>query len=798
MIRLRWLSVLPALLILAACPPTKNTADAGTDAGASAPHVTTVFPSSGPLAGGTDVSITGANFEDGVRVFFGTVEGENVTWVTKGRLTARTPPGSVAGPVDVKVQNADGQSDTLLGGFTYEAPTQKTISNAVLNNAATQSIASANATEAVNVIAEVTVPLVTDGAGAGAGVKAQVGYGAANADPASSSAFTWVDAAYSGDTGSAQESDQYSGSVSLPVPTDSSVVTYSLAARFSVDDGVSWVVADRDGSSNGATNAQLAKVTVSKPMIDWCKLGGVATGVEALDLRTNQSGAAVYGQVYQANVTTSAGEKSAISAQLGYGAAGTDPSTWTWVNAAFNADKGNNDEYQATLTNPGVGTYKYAYRVALNNGPWKYCDGNGSDDGFSEANAGTLTVTSVQVDRCNLQYPANLVSTIGSTTPTIYGRVKAVGVTDASGAPSGLSAEVGYGSAGTQPDAWTSWTSAAFNIDVDATTDEFKASFATPAAGSYRYAYRFKIGAGGTWTYCDLDGSDVGGYTEAQAGKLDVPTFTDCKLLVPTQTTVASGAALDLKAQVYGAGLTTTAGAASGIKAQIGIGAPQASANQSTLWGWGDATYVQDVSGWDEYKLTAHPAYNGSRAVAARFSSDNGQSWLYCDLNGYQTGGFEQSQQQALTVNTTSDIDWCRLQSPATAVFGTATDVYGQVREDPLTGTANSSNGTAVTAQLGYGPSVEDPGVSTRWTWVNATWNASCSTCGTTNDEYSATLPASVPSGMAYAYRFVRASVGTYCFADLNGNGANTGLGGNDGAFSGENGSQANLGQVVP
>jgi hypothetical protein len=36
------------------------------------------------------------------------------------------------------------------------------------------------------------------------------------------------------------------------------------------------------------------------------------------------------------------------------------------------------------------------------------------------------------------------------------------------------------------------------------------ASFTAPAAGSYRYAYRFSLDQGVSWTFCDTSGVDGG------------------------------------------------------------------------------------------------------------------------------------------------------------------------------------------------------------------------------------------------------------------------------------------------
>lgn len=794
--------LVPALLVTTACPPTE-VIEGGQDSGAQAPLVSSISPTSGPVAGGTDVAVFGANFEDGVKLFIGETEASSVVRVTKSRLTAKTPPGAAAGAVTVKVVNPDGQEAALANGFMYEAPPVKTISNAYLENPAQTDVTSTNATVQVAVNGVVNVAGVTDAAGAGVGIIAQVGHGAPDADPANQSAFTWIDAAYVADVPSVTfENDRYSGNVTLNAPTGSAPATYSLAARFSVDNGTTWVLADRDGSSNGVTNGQLAKVSVGKPKLNWCKLGGVVTQTEVTNLRTNQTSATLYAQLYHQGVTEASGAGTGITAQLGYGPANAlidasgnvNESAFSWINATFNVDQGNNDEWKATLPTPAVGTYKYAYRVSLNNGPYLYCDADGPDNGFTEAQLGTLNVTAVQIDSCRLQFPGSVVAPSGSQTAEIFGRVTAQGVTDATGAPANLVAEIGYGAAtATDPSTW-SWSAATFNIDVDGTTDEYRARITAPAAGSYRYAYRFRYGTTGAYTYCDLDGSTTNGFTIAEAGRLNVPIFTNCKLVAQTATTIASGASVSLEARVYGAGVTTSAGANANIRAQIGVGPSGTSAQSSTLWGWANASYASDIStggdtGWDRYVAAVNPAYTGSRAVAARFSSDNGQSWLYCDLNSYQTGGFEEAQQQALTVNAHDVFDFCNLQFPTTVTAGQSATVYGRIYEPGVTEAPGAP--ATVTAQLGYGPSVEDPGVSSAWTWINASWNTQTGTSNN-DDEFQATLPATVPAGSSYAYRYYTNLPATsHCYGDLDGS--------SSGGFSGERqDSSPNLGRVVP
>jgi IPT/TIG domain-containing protein len=64
------------------------------------------------------VTIAGSDFVSGATVSFGSAAA-STSFNSSSQLTAVTPPASAAGPVSVRVQNPDGQSATLTGGFTY-------------------------------------------------------------------------------------------------------------------------------------------------------------------------------------------------------------------------------------------------------------------------------------------------------------------------------------------------------------------------------------------------------------------------------------------------------------------------------------------------------------------------------------------------------------------------------------------------------------------------------------------------------------------------------------------------------
>lgn len=98
---------------------TSATAKNGYTYGNPAPTISSISPTSGPLAGGTVVTINGSNFQNGATVTFGGVAATAVTFVSSSQLTAATPASPNPATVDLKVTNPDGQSATLPGAFTY-------------------------------------------------------------------------------------------------------------------------------------------------------------------------------------------------------------------------------------------------------------------------------------------------------------------------------------------------------------------------------------------------------------------------------------------------------------------------------------------------------------------------------------------------------------------------------------------------------------------------------------------------------------------------------------------------------
>jgi len=99
------------------------------------PVISTVSPNSGPVTGGTRVTIFGEGFQDPVQVLFGTAEARVLT-VQFDRILVETPAGrdtnpdgsgAVTGPVTVTVRNINSQTEAAMSsGFHYKAAMQIT------------------------------------------------------------------------------------------------------------------------------------------------------------------------------------------------------------------------------------------------------------------------------------------------------------------------------------------------------------------------------------------------------------------------------------------------------------------------------------------------------------------------------------------------------------------------------------------------------------------------------------------------------------------------------------------------
>jgi len=498
----------------------------------SGPRLASVSPPSGPTAGGTLVTLYGENFAAEAVATFDGLPCTGLVVHTARRITCRTP-AHAAGAVDVTVAHPDGRSATLAAAFEYDDAATPRVNWCILHYP-TELWVEPDAT-AGPIYGRVYVESVTPGAGRGEGVRGQVGVGLAGSDPAD---WAWAEATYNVDVDGIvpgdRANDEYAASLVGRAEGD-----YSYAYRFSLDDGETWLLCDRNGSEDGFDGALAGILHVGpapRPSVAWCAIDRPATA-------TAERGGdpiPVFGRVHVPRVTVGAGAGAGVSAELGRGVAGVAPDAagWSWTAMTYVTDVDGlvpgdlaNDEYRGALAVPDVvGEYPYAVRFSVDGGAtWTYCDTAGPI--YAEVTAGRLRVTEPGtgplVGWCNLQWPSSLRVPAGAASEPVYGRVWAAGVTPGAGRGAGIRGQVGYGSPSADPATWT-WTEADFNVDVDGlapgdrANDEYWQRIPPTTPGTYAYAYRFTMDDGRSWRYCDLDGTAVGEFSIDQAGTLTV------------------------------------------------------------------------------------------------------------------------------------------------------------------------------------------------------------------------------------------------------------------------------------
>lgn len=90
---------------------------------ASAPTIQSVSPASGPVSGGTKVTLTGTNLGGVVGAQIGTTAAVALTVVSPTEITLTAPPGLVAGPADITLSSTAGPSAISSADvFVYDEP----------------------------------------------------------------------------------------------------------------------------------------------------------------------------------------------------------------------------------------------------------------------------------------------------------------------------------------------------------------------------------------------------------------------------------------------------------------------------------------------------------------------------------------------------------------------------------------------------------------------------------------------------------------------------------------------------
>ena len=443
---------------------------------------------------------------------------------------------------------------------------------------------------------------------------------------------------------------------------------------------VDVVVELPDGSSDTLTDGFEYTDSQTGDAIGWCNLKHPPTMTVEKDKQTSP----VFGRVYVEGCTDGSQKCEEVTAELGWGHPAKNPAKnpgdYSWTSASYNdghtAD--DNDEYKATWTPTTAGTFTYTYRFSIDDGQnWTYCDLDDNSNGFQTDQMGQIIVNKPQmndptVDWCNTQHPEMVTVETGKTTPEIFGRVFSEKCTEETDQCPAIEGEFGWGDPTKDPSANPSaynWTSATYNprhMSGD-NNDEYKATVTPMNEGSYAYLYRFSDDGGNSWTYCDLNGLDKGGFTTDQMGTLEVEkpqqtvTIDWCNLQHPTSITVSKGSQTPVVyGRVHSPNCTKDKSASTRtecteITGEVGWGPQDVDPSKKpSKYNWKQASYnagfpsPPQSSDNDEHSVRFTPTSTGSFDYVFRFSGDGGQSWTYCDKHG---GKFDPFNEGSLTVN---------------------------------------------------------------------------------------------------------------------------------------------------
>ncbi len=346
-----------------------------------------------------------------------------------------------------------------------------------LGNVQSPATASINEGSTVAVYGQVYEPTITEAAGQGAGVTAELGYSTTNTNPNTWS--NWSSATFNTQVGNNDEFVANLGSGLTPG-------TYYYAYRYKIGSGA-YIY----GGTGGLWSNNSGVLTVNSNVVD----AGQVTVSPASVPEGTSSTATV--EIYEPGLTDTTYNAANQTVEFAY-VSGTDsnPSTWSallWTSTGVTqSDAGNNDRYSFTLPNNlALGTYYIAARVKkAGSTEWRYL---GSNWGTWSSSA-SLSVVSNKVNWANIQSPISGTILTG-TSYTVFSQVYEPGVTGDANAHAGITAWIGYNTANVAPTAggWT-WIAATRNTSFSNTSnDEYSAEIGTGrSAGTYYYVARYQ------------------------------------------------------------------------------------------------------------------------------------------------------------------------------------------------------------------------------------------------------------------------------------------------------------------
>jgi hypothetical protein len=338
-------------------------------------------------------------------------------------------------------------------------------------------------------------------------------------------------------------------------------------------------------------------------------------------------------------------------------------------------------------------------------------------------NTTTCASTSVTVNALptwgNLQWPPSGAICAGGTYD-IYGQVYENGVTNANfHAPgAGIVAQFGYSTSNSNPNTWSNWSTATYNVGVG-NNDEFKGTFSGLSAGTYYYAFRYALNNGTCYVY--------GGYNVSGGGFWNGTTNVSGVLTVNAIPSISGTANVCMGSSTALTGSGTAASSNAWSSTNTGVGTINTTTTTGTLSpvavGTTNVTYTDNngcVSAATTVTVNALPTVTATASAASLCSGSNltltgGGASTYAWNNGVTNGvAFTPNATQTYTVTGTNANGCVNTASTSVTVNALPTANAGLDIIDPSTCGKNTVNvgGNALAA-----------GQAGQWSVLSATNN---------------------------------------------------------------------------
>ena len=741
------------------------------------PVVQSVVPVSG--FAGDEVTLSGSHLAETTKVCFGLTNCVTPKSATESSVVVEVPDGTGTAAVIIYVGE-----QMYTSGLVFDYLKSNNEENSidwctmVSNSTNLQVTPDKDVTVYAQVYEEGCTPNAQNNCNS---FKGEVGYISADGSLDDVSAYTWKTAVRNSVFDGSANNDEYMATLKLPVGE------YRLAYRFSR--GGEWLYCDMDGSNNGFRGDNTGTLKVADKTVEWCQIISMDPK-QPMESNVNEDSPTVYAQFFVQDCTNKDNHCPNLKVEIGYGQPYLiEPydlnQEYTWKPATINSTPGNipqnHDEYMGVLNTSVGDLYSVVFRGSMDGGQtWTYCS-TANSKVFDIADAASWQVTDPNkpietkksVVWCNIKTPSSFKVEPNASLPMIYGQVYIPDCTNMAEDCPNLVGQVGFGTPNQNIEDYN-FTDATRNRIANAGNNhEYEWNLPSGLTdGTYYYLYRFSTDNQTTWKYCDLTvGKELEEIDKNNLGKATVGV-TWCQLRNNDLGTINVGMKVPVFSHVYLKNCTGKETACNRIKAQVGYGRKTDSDPANFTWVNADfnadsntaAPGINSVN--SEYRGYLSPTEPGEYLVAYRYSTDDGQHWIYCDTDS-STNTYNKDSAGKLTVERSAEVTWCQVRTSDAGTISlgqTSREIFAHVFVQNCTGKDKPCE--SLSAQICYGPKNDTN--TNNFNCVPASYYSDSTTAGVNNSEYVGRVTPAAVGDYAIAYRFSVDNEQTWVYCDTN------------------------------